>query len=274
MNHLVSIILPVYNQESFLPLALESIFSQTYKNIELIVVNDGSTDRTSDVLEYYHQVHKFTVINQANQGLPKALNTGFDIAVGDYLTWTSSDNKLLPEMISGLAHALDENPDVGLVYADRYIIDQEGNMLGRFDTPEYDRHLLLHLNLINCCFLYRVECARNAGQYDPNFIYSEDWEYWIRLSMQCKMMRIPQVYYEYRIHPRSMTGEIMDGSAKNIGYTEFAARIRKRYPIDWWWGKIKYLAIKYLQHEHPIVSERKRWKDLLDRYASQEARTC
>ncbi len=100
---LVTVVMPVYNQAHFLPQALDSVFAQTYPHMELIVVDDGSTDATPDVLAEFQRHHRFTVIRQTNQRLPAALNTGFANANGDYLTWTSSDNEMLPDMLAVLA---------------------------------------------------------------------------------------------------------------------------------------------------------------------------
>ncbi len=257
---LVSVILPVYNQAHFLPAALDSVFAQVYPNYELIVVNDGSTDRTSDVLTEYRQRYDFTVITQENRGLPRALNAGFSKARGECLTWTSSDNVMLPQMLDTLAVALAENPDVGLVYADRYLIDENGQELGRYDLPDYDPHLLLHVNLVHCCFLYRRQCMERVGLYDPDFIYGEDWEYWIRISRFYSMKRVPQALYCYRVHRTSMTSELVRGTAKNnLQYEEFARRIRGRMPVRWWIGKLKWRWLRAFRPDHPVVSSRAAW---------------
>jgi len=255
----VSVVLPVYNQAGYLPAALDGVFAQTYPHYELIVVNDGSTDDTAAVLADYRSRYEFLVINQENQGLPRALNAGFARARGDYLTWTSSDNIMLPDMLAVLVRALDEDPTVGLVYADRYLMDEDGNDLGRFDLPDYDPYLLLHTNLVHCCFLYRRECMERVGLYDPEFIYGEDWEYWIRISRYFRMKRVPQALYRYRLHRSSMTSELVRGTARNMGYAEFARRIRKRMPGRWWIGKLKWWWLRYLNPAHPAVAGRRQW---------------
>lgn len=257
---LISVVLPVYNQAHYLPAALDSVFAQVYPEVELMVVNDGSTDGTSGVLAAYRQRYDFTLIDQENQGLPRALNAGFSKARGEYLTWTSSDNLMLPEMLRVLAAALDENPDVGLVYADRYLIDEQGRDLGGFNLPEYDSLLLLHVNFVHCCFLYRRECMERVGLYDPDFIYGEDWEYWIRISRFYSMKHIPQTLYRYRLHRASMTSELVCGTAKNnIPYEEFARRIRRRMPVRWWIGKLKWRWLRTFCPDHPAVSSRTAW---------------
>ena len=239
-NALVSVVLPVYNQEAYLPASLDSVFTQTYMNYELIVVDDGSTDSTPEILAEYQQQHRFIVIRQSNAGLPGALNTGFTKAQGEYLTWTSSDNIMLPDMLQVLVQGLDSDRTVGLVYADRYLIDDDGNDLGLLNVPDYDPYLLLHTDLVQCCFLYRRECMTQVGLYDPEFVYGEDWEYWIRISQFYAMKRVPKALYRYRLHRRSMTSEIMHGTARSMGYDAFASRIRDRMPIRCMIGKLKW----------------------------------
>lgn len=254
----VSIVLPTFNQAHYLPAALDSIIAQTYSDYELIVVNDGSTDNTAAVLSDYRLRH-ILIIEQENQGLPRALNAGFALARGEYLTWTSSDNIMLPNMLSVLAQALDEDPTVGLVYADFYLVDDNGCDLGRFDTVEYDPHWLLYTNLVHCCFLYRRECMDRVGGYDPDFIYGEDWEYWIRISQVYPMKRVPQALYRYRLHNASMTSELKRGTALNKGWTEFASCMRQRMPMRWYMHKLKRAWARLSPAGHPVVKERKAW---------------
>ena len=123
-NPLVSIILPTYNHGAFLKFAIESIRAQDYLNLELIIINDGSMDDTSQILRNFSSDFRIKIINQENQGLPNALNNGFKVARGDFLTWTSADNVLAPDCISKLVNAANENSSIGLVYSDFQAIDE------------------------------------------------------------------------------------------------------------------------------------------------------
>lgn len=269
MNKLVSVVMPTYNQAHFLPEALDGVFTQTYPHFELIVVDDGSTDHTAQVLADYRQRHEFVVITQENQRLPRALNAGFAQTRGEYLTWTSSDNVMLPDMLAVLVQALEADPAVGLVYADRFLMDDDGNDLGRFDLPDYDPYLLLHANLVHCCFLYRKECMERVGLFDPEFIYGEDWEYWIRISQYYAMKRVPQALYRYRMHRTSMTSELVRGTAGNMAYQEFALCMRKRMPVRWLIGKLKWRWLRYVNPTHPVVADRNKWLEAAAQAASK-----
>jgi glycosyltransferase involved in cell wall biosynthesis len=236
----VSVILPTYNQADYLPAALDSIFQQTWRDFELIVVNDGSTDNTADVLADYQERYSFTVIHKQNGKLPRALNTGFEQARGKYLTWTSSDNIMLPCMLESLVQALDDNPAVGFVYADWEVIDENDELLATVRTLDHDRHLLMRINYVNACFMYRHTCQDTVGLYDPEYILAEDWEYWWRISRSFELLHIPRVLYQYRVHSGSLTSTAVLTAKRGIsvGYQKLLQDFRSK-PLDWYISRLK-----------------------------------
>ena len=254
----ISIILPTYNQADYLPASLKSIFEQTFTDFELIVVNDGSTDNTAEVLAEYQKTHDFQVVDQENKRLPRALNAGFDQACGKYYTWTSSDNIMLPTMLEELYTALDNSdPSLGVVYADWYLIDENGQVFNTDPTLDYDRHLLLRHNFVHCCFLFRSECMKRVGNYDPKFIYYEDWEFWIRVAQEFDMQRVPKALYQYRIHSDSMTTKIVEDNApRRVGYEKFADHLKSFSLIDWYMSKVKWKLLKFRLGSSP----RQKWQ--------------
>jgi glycosyltransferase involved in cell wall biosynthesis len=237
----VSVVLPTYNQAEYLPQALDSVVNQTWQDFEFIVVNDGSTDDTPRILDRYQQRYGFMVIHQENQKLPQALNTGFCRARGQYLTWTSSDNVMLPSMLEVLVDALDRYHQVGLVYADWEIIDEQGSVIGTARTLDFDRYLLMRMNYIRACFLYRRTCQDAVGLYDPEYIHAEDWEYWLRISRSFDMMHVSQVLYQYRVHGRSLTETkvLAQAEGRSKGYCKLSADFHAR-PWAWYFSKLKW----------------------------------
>jgi glycosyltransferase involved in cell wall biosynthesis len=111
----VSVVLPVYNHASMLPESIQSVLSQTHRDLELIVVNDGSSDGVEAVLDRFADDPRVVVLTQPNQQLPSALNNGFAVATGEYFTWTSADNAMLPHQLEVLVRHLEARPEQAMV---------------------------------------------------------------------------------------------------------------------------------------------------------------
>lgn len=204
-NRLISVVMPVYNGGKMLSDSIESVLNQTYDNIELIIVNDYSTDNTESIIDNYASKDSRVVKinNPRNLKLPATLNVGFQRAEGEYWTWTSADNKYKPTAIATMAEIMDNNTEVGFVYANFTAIDSNGNVLYERELESSDS--LQYGNCIGACFLYKKECAIKAGQYDITLFLAEDYDYWIRLSRETKIHHINESLYYYRRHENSLT---------------------------------------------------------------------
>lgn len=144
---LVTIIAPCYNGESYIDKFLESVLSQTYTNIELIVINDGSTDNTELILTQYEHIFSekkiiYKHIFQINQGIGGAINNVLNFINGDYFTWIGTDDYFMPEYLEKLVCFLEENLDYALVRNDGYIVDEEDNslILGKMTDNNFDKY--------------------------------------------------------------------------------------------------------------------------------------
>ena len=202
---LVSIVLPVYNGEKYLASAIDSIIAQSYKNWELIIVNDCSTDSSAEIMEQYAKKdERIRVIhNKENMKLPKSLNVGFSHARGVYYTWTSDDNLLKPEMIAVLVDAMKKDSSLGLVYSDFTGIDENGKETKFYEMKEPES--VFSGNSIGPSFLYRARIAKQIGEYDASLFLAEDYDYWIRIFIEAPIKRIPMDLYYYRKHGGSLT---------------------------------------------------------------------
>jgi len=200
----VSVVLPVYNHLRFLPEAIGSVLAQTYRDFELVIVNDGSTDGTREYLDGLHDP-RIVVLHQENCRLPGALNTGFAHARGELLTWTSADNHCAPIFLEALVGALDQHPDAGFAYAAFAWIDDESRITGIHRDQEVSVRSLLKQNPGIAAFLYRRSCQEAAGLYDPALDGAEDWDMWIRIVERTAAVYVPEILYYYRLHADSMT---------------------------------------------------------------------
>ncbi|QCC86611.1 glycosyltransferase [Desulfovibrio desulfuricans] len=199
---LVSIVLPTYNHLSFLPLAIESVLGQDYPNFELVVVDDGSTDGTANYLETLESP-RIRVESGPNTRLPAALNRGFALARGEYLTWVSADNVCLPHFCSSLAGALRAFPQAGFASSAFARVSPQGWALDRL-AGEASLPSMLCCNSGMAAFMYRRDLAAQAGQYDPRLEGAEDWDMWLRMLSVARPVYVPQVLYHYRWHDNSM----------------------------------------------------------------------
>lgn len=199
---LVSIVLPVHNGERYLKEAINSCLQQTHPALELIVVDDASTDATSRIIASYSDPRITVIHNKLNQSLPGALNTGFARARGDYLTWTSDDNILMPNTIEKLLDFLLRSKSQ-FVYADFFLFkDDISSAIPITLSPEQD---LSKRNDVGPCFLYTHKVMETIGQYDTEAYLSEDYDYWIRVSKQFRLDHLCAPLYYYRDHPDSLT---------------------------------------------------------------------
>lgn len=203
----VSIVLPCYNGAQLLGQAIESCINQTFKDWELIIVNDCSTDNTLEVANAYAQkderIHVYT--NETNSKLPATLNNGFRRATGEYWTWTSDDNILHPDMLETMVSYLDEHQDVGIVVSDSLTIDMSGNVIGGQFIPDDFQSRMIFENYVGASFLYRRTEALLIGEYREDLFLVEDYEFFLRMSFHCKMAHISKTLYYYRDNPQSLT---------------------------------------------------------------------
>ena len=202
----VSIVLPSYNGKKYIRESIESVLAQTFPYWELVLVDDCSTDGTGAVMDAYaSKDSRIRVIHNAtNQRLPRSLNIGFRETWGEYLTWTSDDNRYLPRAIEVMVRALEAEPAAPMVSAEMECIDESGTVTGGY--PVYEDHLIWAEDLVGACFMYRREALVKVGEYDPAKVYVEDYDYWLRLRVAMgEIKRVPDLLYQYRRHGESLT---------------------------------------------------------------------
>ena len=204
---LVSIVLPVYNGEKFLSESIGSCLSQTYSNLELIIVNDCSNDSSLQIAEdFARRDERVKIIsNQNNLKLPASLNIGHHYAKGECLTWTSDDNYYAPKAIEVMLKALSKSK-TDVVHANFNIINPYG--IPTLNNVMCKNKSLLLGNNIGPCFLYKRDVFNQNGGYDENLHTIEDYDFWLQTKIHSKFRFIPDVLYNYRIHEGSLTSQI------------------------------------------------------------------
>ncbi|WZL88441.1 glycosyltransferase [Salinimicrobium sp. 3283s] len=210
---LVSIILPCFNGEKFLGEAIESCLNQTLTNLELIIVDDGSTDNSLEIAKSFASSDSRIVIieNETNKKLPKSLNIGHNAAKGDFLTWTSHDNLLQPDCLEELLNGL-INFGSDITFSDYLVIYEDGTIKRRHSSGPVES--LLFGNSIGPSFLYKKEVFHALKGYNPNLFLVEDFDFWLRASLNFKFIHVSKVLYSYRLQARSLTYEIHNNPAR------------------------------------------------------------
>lgn len=200
---LVSIVTPAYNHAAYLHECIQSVLAQDYPNIEHIVLDDGSTDNTREVLAKYSG--RIWYNSHPNMGETRTTNKGFAVAKGDMVGCLSADDVLLPHAVSTLVKYLQEQPDILVAYPDFDYINADSRIVGHIDSPDYDYLYMLrrHSCIVGAGHLMRAKAVRLTGGRDPQCHFVGDFDFWLRLGLHGRMAHIPQTLARLRIHPGS-----------------------------------------------------------------------
>lgn len=214
---LVSIVLPIYNGEAFMRKSIESCIAQTYTNWELLIVDDCSKDKTEQIAKEYEakdgRIHYFK--NEVNLRLPRNLNRGFSLAKGEYLTWTSDDNYYQPTAIERMVTILNQKKHE-FVFANCYLINEQEEILTQTSIPEDYTHAIWDNNFVGACFMYTRNVYETVGEYDPEQILCEDYDYWLRIFARYSVACIEDILYYYRVHENSLTSKNRKGQYQAV----------------------------------------------------------
>lgn len=228
LNSLVSVIIPCYNYGWSLPETLDSLIAQTYTNWECIVVDDGSSDNSKEVVQAYASKDaRFKYVYQVNKGMSAARNHGARLCKGEYIQFLDADDLLVPTKFSAQVELLESNPELDLVYGDvRYFRHGFSQVLSRShdmrDTPWMAQaqgkgsslvNLLVKKNImVMCAPLLRAKLLDRVGGFAEGLRYMEDWEFWVRCGLANAYFYYsdsPKIWSLVRVHPTSTSQNLL-----------------------------------------------------------------
>lgn len=198
---LVSVITPSYNQAHFLEETILSVLNQDYSNLEYLVVDGGSQDGSLKIIQKY--AHRLAWwVSEKDQGQTDAINKGFGHAKGDILAWLNSDDTYQPGAISQAVAYLQAHPEAGMVYGDANLIDQQGNIIGKFPARQTDYKRLRQgfVHIPQQAAFFRADLWRKVGPLDPTFYFAMDYDLWIRIARLTPLHYHPQLWANFRLH--------------------------------------------------------------------------
>ena len=210
---MISVVMPAYNAAEFIAPAIESILSQTYGEFELIVVDDGSTDNTLDVVQgYAEQDDRVQILKTYHRGYTRAINLGISESKYPWIARMDADDISLPERFAVQIDAIKSNPEVVVWSSYVYHINSKGEILslsrlGATTEAEFHRRQAeaVDVQCYHPTVLFKKEIFMRAGGYNPNFEPAEDFELWDRMAQYGPVLAIPQPLVLYRVHLQSVS---------------------------------------------------------------------
>lgn len=242
---LVSIITPSYNQAAYLEETICSVLDQDYRNLEYIIVDGGSQDASLEI------IHKYTDrlawwVSEEDQGQTDAINKGFNRAQGDILAWLNSDDTYLPGAVKEAVEYLQSHPEVGMVYGDANLIDEQSQVIGSFPARQTDNQRLMrgYVHIPQQASFFRANLWKEVGPLDPTFFFAMDYDLWVRLSKQAPLKYLPRLWANFRLHggaksiesddrcwPEMVRVHRREGGSK-LSWLSFKAKVR---PLIYGW---------------------------------------
>lgn len=208
----ISVIIPAYNAEATIAETIESVQRQTVSDFELIVIDDGSRDRTQEVLANISEP-RLRVFQEENGGVATARNRGFARATGEFIAFLDADDLWTPNKLEQQLAALQRQPEAGVAYSWTYYIDQQSQALYPGMQPAYEGNIYGELLLANVLAngsnpLIRRVAIDRAGGFDPALSAAADWDFYLRLAAQFPFVVVPEYQILYRQSSGSMSAKV------------------------------------------------------------------
>lgn len=218
--------MPVYNAEKYVKQALESILAQSYSNLEILVIDDGSTDQSLAVIERIIDPRVAVIRNPVNKGLIATLNSGLERAGGKYIARMDADDLAHCDRIAKQVNFLEANAETGVVgTAYQELTEQGPDKKVQFlsSDDEIRTVLLFNSSLAHPTVMFRTSVLRDhAVAYDREFRHAEDYEMWVRLTQYTKLANLPDVLLQYRVHPAQVS------RTASVGLHDTAVKVRAK----------------------------------------------
>ena len=202
---LITVYITNFNYGEYIEKSVESVLNQTIKNFELIIIDDGSTDRSLEILKKYENNKDITFIKQNNKGLNVTNNIALRISKGKYIIRLDADDWLEKNALEILSNHMEKYNDIGLVFADYYKVNNNGQIIEEIRRHDFEEVTLLDQPAHGACTLIRSSCLKSIGGYDESFRCQDGFDLWIRFIQNYKVSNINKALFYYRQHNKNLT---------------------------------------------------------------------
>ncbi|MFT4736061.1 MAG: glycosyltransferase involved in cell wall biosynthesis [Cyclobacteriaceae bacterium] len=222
---LVTIYITNYNYGQFIKKAIDSVLNQTFQDFELVIIDDGSSDDSKEIIESYSTLPQVSIIYQQNKGLNVTNNVALRVAKGTFIMRLDADDFLVPTAVEKMTALLQSNNDLGLVFPDYYYADEEGAIIGEEKRHDFDTEVTLYDQPAHgACTLIRRENLLFVGGYNESYNCQDGYELWVKFIQHFKVSNIAEPLFYYRQHGSNLTkneNRILETRAKiNASYIE------------------------------------------------------
>jgi len=235
----VSIVTPVYNSEKYLKFTVESVLSQTYPNIEYIVIDGGSKDNSVEIIKGYGDRVSYWV-SEPDAGMYDAINKGLKLASGDIFAYLNSDDLYCPDTVAAAVNSLMRSPYADLVFGDCEFIGPGGESLYTYRYPKYRWRSFVSMNYSTIpqpTAFWRRNVHEKVGYFDPNLRMCADFDFFAKVGESCRVERINRTLASFRVHSASLTALHHQRNSDEVNQVH-ARHVR--------WGKIQSWFLRFM----------------------------
>ncbi len=207
MSPLISVYITNYNYARFLKKAIDSVLSQSCHDYELLIIDDGSTDDSKNIIEGYASNPKIKIIYQHNKGLNVTNNIAIRAASGKYIIRLDADDYLVSNALEQMSGELEANPELGMIFPNYYYIDEKDQLIGEVVRHDFDNNKvsLLDQPAHGACTMIRTDFLNKIGGYDESFNCQDGYELWIKFTQRYKVTNLKEPLFYYRKHGANLT---------------------------------------------------------------------
>lgn len=205
-NFLVTVYITNFNYGKYIKQAIESVLMQTEQSFELIIIDDGSTDNSKEIIEKYKDLKNIRIVYQKNKGLNVTNNIALRAARGKYIVRLDADDYFSPNALELLLEKLESDSMLGMVFPDYFLVDTQGEVLERQKRHDFDNEVKLFDQAAHgACTMIRVQFLREIGGYDESFSCQDGYELWVKFTSKFKVSNINEPLFYYRKHGKNLT---------------------------------------------------------------------